>query len=176
MNWSELVPGPSLRWKTPNSLKMHYQLVHGDKVITTMRFKSAFDSLARVENADGCWTFKRMGFTRTTIRPCGSETESATFRNNWKGGGTLELPNGRHIPAAMNFWQTQLEFKETSGDTLIRLKYGRIWCTTATVGIQGAALNEPETSWLVALAWYLMVMSQVDAGTSMGWGVAGVSA
>lgn len=75
----------------------------------------------------------------------------------------------------MNFWQTQLEFKETSGDTLI-LKYDSIWYTKATIGIQGAALDAPETSWMVALGWYLMVMSQVDAGTSAGVGVAGVSA
>jgi hypothetical protein len=41
---------------------MHYQLVHGDKVITTMRFKSAFDSLARVENADGLLDIQTDGF------------------------------------------------------------------------------------------------------------------
>jgi hypothetical protein len=176
MKWSELVQGPPLRWVTPSSLKMNYQLVHGDEVITKMRFESSFGSLATVVNTDGCWTFKRMGFVHptATIRPCGSETEIATFRSNtWKGGGTLELPSGRHIHAATNFWQTRLEFQETSGEILIQLKYDNVWCTSATVGIHAAALSAPETTWMVALGWYLMVMSQVDAGSSLA--VAGAS-
>jgi len=156
---------------TPNSWKMSYQLVHGDEVIARMHFKSAFGSLATVESPDGFWTFKRIGFTQTkaTIRLCGSDTEIATFRSNWKGGGTLELQSGRRIPATMNFWQTRLEFKEASGESLIHLKYDSLWCSSATVGIQTGAVSVPETPWIVALGWYLMVMSQVDAGTSVGW-------
>jgi hypothetical protein len=150
---------------------MNYQLIHGHEVITTMRFKSAFGSLATVENTDGCWTFNRIGFaqTKATIRLCGSETQIATFRNNtWKGGGILYLPSGRHIPATTNFWQTRLGFQERSGATLIQLKYDSVWCTSATVGIRTAALNAPETSWMVGLGWYLMVMLQVDEGAALG--------
>jgi hypothetical protein len=163
MNWTELAQGPPMQWVQPNKLKMNYQLVRGNEVITTMRFKSVFGSLAIVENSDGCWTFKRMGFlqTRAAIRPCGSETEIATFRNNtWKGGGALEFPNGRHIQATTNLWHTHVDFQETNGERLIRLKHDSLWCTSATVGVQTTALSAPETSWMVALGWYLMVMMQ----------------
>jgi hypothetical protein len=166
MNWSELVSGPSLRWVQPSMMKMNYQLVRGDDVITTLRFKSLFGSLATVENADGCWTFKRIGFfrTREAIRACGSETEIAGFRNNtWKGGGTLEFQGGRRIVGTTNLWMTQFEFREASGESLMRFKYDSVWCTAATVGIQASALSAPETSWMVAFGWYFMVMMQMDA-------------
>jgi hypothetical protein len=167
MRWAELAQGLPLQWVQPSKLKMNYQLIRGNEVITTMRFKSIFGSLATVENPDGCWTFKRMGFlqTRATIRPCDSETEIATFRNNtWKGGGTLEFPNRRR-KATANFWQTHLDFEETAGGSVIRFKYDSVWCASATVGIQTTALSAPETSWMVALGWYLMVMMQVDGAS-----------
>ena len=165
MDWKELLSGPPLRWIQPRMMKMNYQLLRGDEVITTLNFKSPWGTLATIENADGCWTFKRVGFfqTRATIRPCGSEAEIATFRNDtWKGGGTLEFQNGREILATTNVWQTQLEFREPSGETLMGLKYENLWCTSATVGIEPSALSAPEMSWMVPFGWYLMVMMQTD--------------
>src|SRR5262249_13808920 len=104
--------------------------------------------------------------TRVTIRPCDSEADIATFRcNSWKGGGTLDLPDGRRIRAVTNLWQTQLEFQDENGESLVRMKYDSFWCTSATVDIRPAALTVPETSWMTALGWYLMVMMQMD-GTS----------
>jgi len=58
--------------------------------------------------------------------------------------------------------QTQLEFKGASGESLMRFKYESAWCTSAAVGIQASALAAPETSWMVAFGWYLMVMMQMD--------------
>jgi len=170
MNWSELVSGPPLRWVQPGMLKMNYELLRGDEVISTLRFKSLFGALATAENEDGCWTFKRIGFfqTRATIRACGSETEVASFRSNtWKGGGTLELQSGRHILATTNLWMTRLEFEEASGERFMRFKYDNVWGSAATVGIPASAFSAPETSWMAAFGWYLMVMMQMDASAAV---------
>lgn len=161
MDWSELVSGPPLQWVQPSMWKMNYQLVRGNKVVTTMRFKTSFHSLATVENEDGCWTFDRIGFfqRRVSVRLCGSEAEIASFRTtDWKGGGTLELQNGRHILVTTNGWQTQLEFKEATGESLMRFNCDSVWYTAATVSITTQALSAPETSWIVAFGWYLMTM------------------
>ncbi|HYM81602.1 MAG TPA: hypothetical protein VEY91_09350, partial [Candidatus Limnocylindria bacterium] len=91
-----------LKWSQPSALSMQYELRAGDELAATLRFRSMFGSFATGESADGCWTFKRVGFwqTRATIRACDSETEIAAFRNNtWSGGGTLELADGQTIRA-----------------------------------------------------------------------------
>ena len=165
MNWSEGIQRP-MRWVQPRKLKMNYELVRGNDVIATLRFKSSWGSLATLENADGCWTLKRsVGWqTRVTVRTCGSEADIATFKcNSWKGGGTLELPGGRRILATTNMWQTQLEFHEESGECLVRLKYDSFWCTSAALDVSPAGQTAPETSWITALGWYVMVMMQMDA-------------
>ena len=87
--------GRLLKWEQPSLLKMEYDLHTGDgELAATLRFRSSFGSFATADSADGCWTFKRVGFfqTRVTIRQCGEETDSATFKNNtWSGAGTLEF-------------------------------------------------------------------------------------
>jgi hypothetical protein len=175
MNWNDFSQGAPLRWVTPAMMKMNYQMEHGEAVVTSLRFKSVWGTLATAENADGCWTFKRIGFwqTKVTIRACGSEAEVATFQNNtWTGGGTLEFPDGRRFRATTNGWQTKLEFQNEAGESLVRFKYDKVWCTSATVSILPPALNMPETSWIVAFGWYLMVMMQNDAAVGAAGGAA----
>ncbi|MCI0486696.1 MAG: hypothetical protein L0229_08860, partial [Blastocatellia bacterium] len=127
------IVGQQLKWVQPSAFKMQYELQAGDSTAATLRFRSSFGSFATGESADGCWTFKRVGFwqTRATIRTCGADQERnlyadiATFKNNtWSGGGTLELPDGRKFLATTNFWQTNLEFQDESGGALIQFKSG----------------------------------------------------
>ncbi len=158
-----------LKWTQPGALKMHYELHADEELAATLRFRSSFGSLATGESADGCWTFKRVGFfqTRLTIRGCGEETDIAVFRNNtWSGGGTLELPGGRKLLATTNFWQTNLEFKTESGETLFRFKSGGLIHLSALVEIQPEAIGLAELPWLVMLGWYLIVMMNMDSAAS----------
>jgi len=80
---SESINQP-LKWEQPSALKMSYELHTGEETAGTLQFRSSLGSFATAESADGCWTFKRVGFwqTRVTIRECGAETEIATFKNN----------------------------------------------------------------------------------------------
>jgi hypothetical protein len=165
MDWTTLMRD-SLKWVQPNGFKMNYELTAGDRVISRLRFRSSFGSLATAENADGCWTFKRQGFcqTRATIRACNSETEIAAFRNNtWSGGGTLEFPDGRKFLATTNFWQTKLEFQDVSGEPLIRYKNEGILHTIGGLQIEPRAVNMPETSWMIIFGWYVAIMMQMDS-------------
>ncbi|HEY0722558.1 MAG TPA: hypothetical protein VGD41_00915, partial [Pyrinomonadaceae bacterium] len=59
------VVGQELEWVQPSVFKMQYELRAGDELAATLRFRSSFGSLATGESADGCWTFKRIGFWQT---------------------------------------------------------------------------------------------------------------
>jgi hypothetical protein len=163
---AELV-GRELKWVQPHTLKMEYELHAEDELAATLRFRSSFGSLATAESADGCWTFKRVGFwqTRVTIRACGTETDIAIFRNNtWSGGGTLEFPDGRKFRANTNFWQTRYEFNAEADGMLFGYRnIGGMLHSSAAVDIQPGAAHILEIPWMVMLGWYLILMMQRDA-------------
>ena len=156
-----------LEWVQPRALKMYYELRSDNELIATLGFRSLLGSFATAESADGCWTFKRIGFlqTRATIRACGSDAEIATFKNNtWSGGGTLTLADGREFLVTTNVWQTQLEIQTTAGEVLVHLQTGGFWQNSASVDVTPIGLQMPELPWMTLFAWYVIVMMQMDAG------------
>lgn len=167
---AELI-GRELKWTQPHALKMEYELRADDELAATLRFKSSFGTLATAESADGCWTFKRIGFwqTKVTVRACGSDTDLAVFKNNtWNNGGTLEFPGGRKIFASLNFWATRYEFTTEADELLLRYtKIGGLVHFSARVEIQPHAAALPELPWLVMLGWYLPVMVYRDAAVTV---------
>lgn len=172
--------GRELTWTQPHAFRMEYELRAADELIATLRFKSSFGSFATAESADGCWTFKRVGFwqTRATVRECGAETDLASFKNNtWSNGGTLELPDGRKFLASTNFWQTKYDFRTEAGEVLFSYTHiGGLFHSSALVEIQPAAANLPELAWMVMLGWYLVIMMQMDSAAASGAVVAGAGA
>lgn len=161
--------GQELKWVQPRAWKMEYELRAGNELVATLRFRSSFGSFATAESADGCWTFKRVGFwqTKATIRGCGSDTDIATFKNNtWSGGGTLELSDGPKILATTNVWQTNFEFKSEAGETLVRFKPGGFVHLSATVEIKPDAAGMAELPLIVMLGWYLTVMMYMDTAAT----------
>jgi len=157
--------GRKLKWSQPSALKMEYELRAGDELAAKLSFRSSLGSFATAESAGGCWTFKRVGFwqTRATIRPCDADTEIATFKNNtWKGGGTLEFPDGRVYRANTNFWLTKFEFTNESSEPLIEFKNSGLVRLSAAVDIKPRAASVPELPWMVAFGWYVVVMLQND--------------
>ena len=163
---AELV-GQSLKWEQPSALKMEYELrTVGGELTATLHFRSSFGSFATAESADGCWTFKRIGFfqTKVTIRACGSDDDIAIFKTNtWSGGGTLELADGRTFQAASNFWQTKFGFETESGEKLIEFQKSGLLHLSVTVEIQPGALSTAELPLMVMLGCYLIVMMNMDA-------------
>lgn len=164
----DLVSEP-VRWEQPSAFKMEYELRAGQEVAATLRFRSSFGSFATGESADGCWTFKRVGFwrTRATVRVCGAEEDLGAFRNNaWTGGGVLELPDGRSYPANTSFWMTGYEFTTAGGAPLLRYHSGGLLKLSATMEILAEARSIPELPWMALLGWYLYVMLYTDASTT----------
>jgi hypothetical protein len=165
----EEVADRRIEWRQPSAMKMNYELLADDEVVATLRFRSMFGSFATAEGGDGCWTFKRQGFwrTRVTVRVCEQESDLAVFHNNtWRGGGMLEMADGRRFLATTNFWQTRFEFTDENEEPLIRYHIGGAFRMNATVELLPASQHVPETSLMVALGWYLAVMMHQDAAAA----------
>ena len=169
--------GQRLKWEQPSALKMAYEMRTADgELAATLRFRSSFGSFATAESADGCWTFKRVGFwqTKVTVRPCGSDDDIAVFKNNtWSGGGTLELSDGRTFQATTNFWQSKFGFETEAGEKLIQFETGGLLRLSATVEIQASAVTIDELPLMVMLGCYLIVMMQSDTAAAAGAAAAG---
>ncbi len=159
--------GHALKWTQPHVAKMEYELLAGEVVAATLRFRSSFGTFATGTSADGVWTFKRVGFTQTrvTVRASESHVDLAAFKNNtWKGGGTLELPDGRKYPANTNFWSTRYGFTTEAGEPLISYtKIRGMLHMSSETEIHPLARDIPELPWMVMLGWYLTIMMDVDS-------------
>jgi hypothetical protein len=165
---AELIGAP-LHWEQPKASKMEYELHGAESVVATLRFRSMFGSLATAESADGCWTFKRIGFwrPRVTVRVCGGETDIAMFTNHtWSNGGTLALPDGRTLLASTNLWATQYEIKTETDASLIHYKMHGFVRFGSDVTLQPAASGLVELPWLVSLGWYLAVLMYMDGAAA----------
>jgi hypothetical protein len=155
-----------LKWEQPSVFKEQYELRVGDETVATLRFRSMWGSLATAESADGCWSFKRVGFFKTniTVRLCDSEQDIALYYpNTWSQGGTLELPDGRVYKASTNFWLTKVEISEEAGEPLIRYNVGGLFRQSALVEVLPAALPLAELPWMVMLGWYLIILMYQDS-------------
>jgi hypothetical protein len=159
--------GRELRWlKLDRDDGGGYALRDGDDTVATLRFRSAWGSLATGESADGCWTFKRVGFlqTRATVRSCDGDRDIASFRNNtWSGGGTLELPGGHRLKADTNLWMTTFSFSTEAGEPLVRFsKIGGALKLSSRVELLPAGAALSAAPWLMMLGWYLTIQLHND--------------
>lgn len=162
--------GIGLRWEQPSATKMEYELRAEQTTLATLRFRSSFGSLATAESAEGCWTFKRVGFWRpkVTVRVCEQPTDLATFVNNtWTGGGTLTLGSGQTVLASTNMWATQYALKTSADAPLVHYKMHGMLRLSADVTIAPAAAGLPELAWLVPFGWYLALLMAMDSSGSV---------
>lgn len=155
-----------LRW-TQSASGLRGELRAGDEVVGRMERRSIFGTLATSESADGCWTFKRVGFlmARATIRACGSDENIGEFRSNtWTNGGTLELASGTRYRVTTNFWETRLEFLRDDDTPCVTLHTSGIVRRKGDVEVEPSALTHPDTPLLVHFGWYLATLLAAEGG------------
>ena len=160
------VLGSELVWSQPSAFKANYDLHAGTDLIATLRFRSSFGSFATAETAEGSWTFKRIGIwsARITVRLPDADEDLAVFKaRTWKGGGTLEFPDGRRVLARTNVWQTRYSLETEAGGNLVTFEVGGVFRHSAKVTVDPAAAERTELPLFVTLGWYLAVLMQQDA-------------
>jgi len=157
--------GIPLFWKQPHLMEPVFELKSNEEVVGELHFKNSFGSRAFGSTADGEWTFKRQGFVHTyvSIRRKGEEANQAIFRNNtWSGGGTLEFPDGRKFQANSNYWHALFEFKNETGEPILRFTNIGGFKLHAQLDLFPPSEFLVETPMLALLGWYLAVMISRD--------------
>ncbi len=159
-----------LYWMQP-TMKRSFELRAGDDLFATLKFETAFGSLATAESAAGTWTFKRVGFfkPRVTVRVQGAEDNLAGYRLEWGGAeGVLEFANGEtFVWKLANFWATQYEIVDAEGIPLIsyKSKVGKpsdLLKDQARVEMSPQARGMDKLALLLLIGWYLIILQQED--------------
>jgi hypothetical protein len=148
-----------LCWKSAHAFGMNRTLYTGDTIVATLRFRSAISSLARAESADGCWTFKWIGFRRprVVIRHCEANEDLAVFTSDIRsGGGTIALSAERTFRATTNIQCTRLKLLGVDDQPLVSYESSGVFRVTHRVQIEPGALDLPDLPWLVLFGEYLM--------------------
>ena len=159
--------GNTVIWRQPSQLRQEYEMVSGDEVVATLRWRKNVGTNAVARSPDGTWSFKAAGFLnpRVTIRLPNSDYDFAIFRPRNTGEGVLEaMADQRYTWRCINFWQNTWAFFDAEGDRLLTIKPDSASPKLgAQLTIELKASAHQEIGYLVILGWYLMVLMAEDA-------------
>lgn len=131
-----------------------------------MKLPKMLSSAAVYHCQEGSWTIERIGFlsSKTVVRAGASNAEIATYTARaWKGGGTVGLSEGRKLELRTNFWKSRSEWCTEDGESLLLMKGRGFLKYCVDIKMNRSALKWPELPWLVALAFYQMIMMRRDS-------------
>ncbi|MCX6142931.1 MAG: hypothetical protein NTZ35_06900 [Ignavibacteriales bacterium] len=155
-----------LTWSQQSMFKNEFELHFGGELVATLRHPKMIGTIGVAESGDGSWTFERIGFwkTKTVIKASGSTDELGSYRSNtWRGGGMLELTDGRKFIVWRSVWKGLSEFRTEEGESLFQIHQRSSFRLSASVRINRRALQIPELPWMVLFGFYLGVMARNDA-------------
>ena len=155
-----------LTWTQKSAFKSEFELRFGGELVATLRLPRMIGTVGVAESGDGCWTFERIGFwkMKTVVKASSSTEELANYTSNaWKPGGVLQLPGGKRFTFWRSGWKGISEFRTEEGEPLFQVRYAGTFRVSASVRINRKALQIPELSWMVLLAFYMGVMARRDA-------------
>jgi hypothetical protein len=155
-----------ITWQQLPGFKSEYELRFGDDLVATMKLPKMLSSAAVFQCEEGSWTIERVGLlsSKTVVRGGNSNAEIAAYTARaWKGGGTLELTEGRKLELRTSIWKSTFEWCTDAGESLVFMKGRGFLKYYVDVRMNRAALKWPELPWLVALAFYQMIMMRRDS-------------
>jgi len=177
--------GLQLYWVQPKTFGRQFELRTENNLFGSLRFETAFGTLATAESAAGHWTFKRVGFLnpRVTIREAGANDDLAVYWPKFWGDGWLEYVKGSRFHwKSTNFWGTEWGFANVQEQLLFVLKPGiekpklsDLLKTQAVVEIESQEHSLAELPLLLMLGWYLMILHQEDTMVTVTTTTAAVS-
>ncbi len=159
--------GRNALWRQPSQLRQEYEMVVGEEIVATLRWRKNVGTAAVARSPDGTWSFKAAGFLnpRVSIRLPNSDYDFAVFRPRNTGEGVLEaMADQRFAWRCVNFWQNTWAFFDSEGDRLLSIKPDSGGLKLgAQVSVELKASAHQEIGYLVVLGWYLMVLMAEDA-------------
>ena len=155
-----------LTWAQQSAFKNSFEFHFGGELVATLQFPKMRATVAIAETGDGAWKFERTGFWKSKILITSTNSADALgsyTSNPWKGGGILELPDGRKFITWRSFWSGRFEFRTEAGETLFQIQSHGAFRLKASVRINRRAVHVPELPWMIPFAFYLGVLARNDA-------------
>jgi hypothetical protein len=146
-----------------------FELRSSEDIAATLYWKGSSSAIG--ETAEQIWTFYRKGVLRqsVTVRAQGSDENVATFRNRWKGGGTLELGRGRQLQLGRKgFWSGQWAWSDELKRPLVHFKNRGLLAMDCQVEVYPEAATSSDLPLLVVLGFYLRTLRFLDASAGAG--------
>ena len=159
-----------LVWSQQSVFRNEFELRFGGDLVATLHFPKKAGTIGVAESGDGSWTFGRDGFWKpsTVVKASGSTDELGSYRRNtWRGGGTLELRDGRTFVVWRSVWRRLSEFRTEEGEPLLQIQQRSSFRLSASVRINRKALQIPELPWMVLFGFYLLVMARKMPPTTL---------
>ena len=159
----------SLAWKQPSIWRRGFILESAAGEIGSLAFTSAWREVAEAECAGQVWTFDRTGFFKQQVLAWryGEEDPQAVYHpHTWRGGGTLELVDGRSFEFEFNFWQTRFEVRAAGGESCVVFYERGFLRQTVDVEVQPAVSGLDVLPLLICLGMYLILLKQNDGAAA----------
>jgi len=164
-------PNTTLTWRRADATPSGFELHADDGIFATLAFMDETCVLARVETAEGTWTFKHLGILTpvVTLREEGGMTNLATFHPHALRHGKLQFQDGAVFDWA---WDHATgvggAFLDPGGTPLVRLHAYPGRDLTSSPGLErcDVELNPAPSAHmrhalLAAFGWYLILFDHL---------------
>ena len=161
----------ALEWRQESMKRRFYELKGGDSTYGTLRFMTAFGSLAEAESSEGKWTFKRRGFFSPNIgaRRTGSEEDVLVYTPKWTGmKGEIRTTQGERLAFhSEGFWGQQWVLASVAGRPLIRFENHGVLRHSSNVTLEPGARERSDLALLAGFCWYILLLHMEDASVTV---------
>jgi hypothetical protein len=161
-----------LEWRASDPPGSGFELTSGEGRHAAMNWSEG-DSLARVETAEGTWTFLRVGVLakHITVREQGAHSNLAEFHPHTFGKGKLAFRDGATFAWTHLHHNQGWAFLDVEGKELLRIQpwpeapgivpeKGMI---LGRVVLEGKGMARWRHALLAAVGWYILLLAKHDA-------------
>jgi hypothetical protein len=141
-----------------------YELKLNDAVVGSLRRASFWSSIYLAESGNERWTFRRSGFFRSgaEILNSASQRQLASFKSDWKGGGTLALDGQTFAVRCKGFWRPMWSVIAADGQPVLHLHTREKRVAVPTEN----SVPENRLAMLILFGWYRVLQAEEDAASA----------
>ena len=158
--------GRELTWAPSRTARRTYELGMDGQIVATLYQPSGWRQDRVAVTTDGRWRFARVGVLhqRLVIADADTGAEVARMeRSDWTRNGTLTLPDGKQYQwRSGGAWGSKWVWLDAAAQPLLHFRQSGVVRLQCAVTVEPQAASEPHLALLVALGWYLMLLTRDD--------------
>jgi hypothetical protein len=152
-----------LFWNQPQRFRRAWELQGPNDATGSLRFLRFSGFVASASVGAQQWRFLREKTYLTNVRIADavSDVEVARFQSKWSGNGTVRFSSGKEfLWRQTNFFAARWAFLHGESQEIVHFRYNnRFLRVESRMDLEPAAPMFPEVDLLLALGWYLILLS-----------------